>query len=227
MSQCLVVKKEISPSEFKVNPFPGVFIDIEGLDGSGQSTQIQLLRKTLDLKETNYLLTKEPNEGCYLGKEIRQILKKEKEMENPLRLQEMFVDNRRDHLKKIITPQLKNNGMVITDRYLWSTVAYGSLGIDPQQTLKMNQDFILPDMTFFIKTSPKECIRRMNASRPSLEYFEELDKLKKVYKTYLNLSKRFKDNIMVINGEDKEEKIAAKILNFLSHHPKFRRLTSF
>ncbi len=221
------LEKGITSSEFEVNPFPGFFIDIEGLDGSGQSTQIQLLKKELDLKGISYLLTKEPNEDCYLGREIRQILKKEKKVESPLKLQEMFVDNRRNHLKKIIIPQLKNNGMVITDRYLWSTVAYGSLDINPQQTLEMNKDFILPDMTFFIKTSPQECMRRMKTSRSSLEYFEELDKLKKVYETYLNLSKKFKDNIMVINGEDKEEKIAEKILNFLSHHPKFQKLTSF
>jgi len=218
------LKKGITSSEFEVNPFPGVFIDIEGLDGSGQSTQIQLLIQALDLKGISFLITKEPNEAYYLGKEIRQILKKEKKMESPLKLQEMFVENRRDHLKRLIIPQLKNNGMVITDRYLWSTVAYGSLGISPQQTLKMNKNFILPDITFFIKTSPQECMRRMKASRPSLEYFEELDKLKKVYKTYLSLSKKFKDNIIGINGEDKEEKIAEKILDFLSHHPKFRRL---
>jgi len=227
MSPCSTVKKQISLRKFKVNPFPGFFIDIEGLDGSGQSTQIQLLKKVLDLKGINYLLTKEPNEDCYLGKEIRQILKKEKKVENPLKLQEMFVDNRKDHLKRVIIPELKKDGLVIIDRYLWSTVAYGSLGIDPQQTLKMNRDFILPDMTFFIKTSPQECMRRMKASRSSLEYFEELDKLKKVYETYLNLSKRFKDNITVISGEDKEEKIAEKILNFLSRHPKFQRLTAF
>jgi len=227
MSPCSTVKKQISLREFKVNPFPGFFIDIEGLDGSGQSTQIKLLITTLGLKGIIPLLTKEPNEDCYLGKEIRQILKKEKEMESPLKLQEMFVDNRKDHLKKIIIPQLKDNGVVITDRYLWSTVAYGSLDISPQQTLRMNKDFILPDITFFIKTSPQECMRRMKASRSSLEYFEELDKLKKVYETYLDLSKKFKDNIIVVNGKDKEEKIAEKILNFLSHQPKFQRLTAF
>jgi len=218
------LKKGITPREFKVNPFPGVFIDIEGLDGSGQSTQIQLLRQVLDLKGISFLITKESNEAYYLGKEIRQILKKEKKMESPLKLQEMFVENRRDHLKRLIIPKLKNNGVVITDRYLWSTVAYGSLSIDYQQTLKMNKDFILPDITFLIETSPQECMRRMKASRSSLEYFEELDKLKKVYKTYLNLAREFKDNIIIINGEDKEEKIAGEILDILNYNPKFKRL---
>src|SRR4030042_2868637 len=113
------LKKGISSNEFEVNPFPGVFIDIEGLDGSGQSTQIQSLNEALILKGIIPLVTKEPNEGCYLGKEIRQILKKEKEMENPLKLQQMFVDNRQDHLKRVIIPKLKKRGLIITDRYLW------------------------------------------------------------------------------------------------------------
>jgi len=218
------LKKGITPREFKVNPFPGVFIDIEGLDGSGQSTQIQLLIQALDLKGISFLITKEPNEDCCLGKEIRQIVKKEKEMESPLKLQQMFVNNRQDHLKRVIIPKLKKSELVITDRYLWSTVAFGSLNIEPRQTLKMNKDFILPDITFFIKTSPQECMRRMKASRPSLEYFEELDKLKKVYKTYLNLARKFKDNIIIVNGEDKEEKIAGEILDILNYNPKFKRL---
>src|SRR4030042_2754951 len=184
MSRCSIVKKEISSSEFKVNPFPGFFIDIEGLDGSGQSTQVQLLRKVLDLKGITSLVTKEPNEDCYLGKEIRQILRKKEKVESPLKLQQMFVDNRQDHLKRIIIPNLKKGVLVITDRYLWSNVAFGSIDLDKERLLDLNKDFILPELTIFIKVAPEICLARIAKEREGVELFEKEEKLKRVWKTY-------------------------------------------
>ncbi|MCJ7804949.1 dTMP kinase [Patescibacteria group bacterium] len=217
--------KEINPSEFKVNPFRGFFIDIEGLDGSGQSTQIQLLSKTLDLKGIAPLVTKEPNEGCYLGKEIRQILKKEKEMESPLKLQEMFVDNRQDHLKRIIIPKLKNGGLVITDRYLWSNVAFGSIDLDKKWLLDLNKDFILPDLTIFIKVAPEICLVRITKEREGVELFEKEEKLKRVWKTYQWIVAKYGwTQIHLVDGEQEREKVTQDILQIILRQPKFKRL---
>jgi len=100
-------------------------MDIEGLDGCGQSTQIQLLVQRLARLGTSAVLTKEPAEDCLSGPEIRQILKKEKPApKNQIELQKMFVANRKDHLQKVIIPALADGKMVITDRYFWSTVAF-------------------------------------------------------------------------------------------------------
>lgn len=225
MFQCLVVKKEISSSEFKANPFPGFFIDIEGLDGSGQSTQVHLLRKTLDLKGINPLLTKEPNEDCYLGKEIRQILRKTKKLESPLKLQQMFVNNRQDHLKKIIIPELKKGGLVITDRYLWSNVAFGSIDSGKERLLNLNKDFILPDLTIFIRVAPEICLARITKEREGVELFEKEEKLKRVWKTYQWLVTKYGwTQIYAVDGEQRREKVAQDILQIILKQPKFKRL---
>lgn len=225
MSQYLVVKKEISSSEFKVNPFPGFFIDIEGLDGSGQSTQIRLLTRALDSKGMTSLVTKEPNEDCYLGKEIRQVLRKEKKLESPLKLQQMFVDNRQDHLKKIIIPELKKGGLVITDRYLWSNVAFGSINSDKERLLDLNKDFILPDLTIFIKVAPEICLARITKEREGVELFEKEEKLKRVWKTYQWLVIKYGwTQIYTVDGEQKREKVAQDILQIILKQPKFKRL---
>ncbi len=215
------IEKGSFAPEFKTNPYPGLFVDIEGLDGCGQSTQIQLLNKQLLKNGIHPVLTKEPVEDCALGKEIRQILKKEKQAEAPLKLQEMFVVNRKDHLEKIVAPSLKSGGMVITDRYFWSTIAFGSLDISSMDLLKMNQNFIIPDITIFLDVHPQESLRRIITSRPLTEFFERQEKLEKVYQTYHWLADKFKEKIIVIPGERKKEEIASEIFSLIGNHPKF------
>jgi len=218
------IEKEHSLLEFKTNPYPGLFIDIDGLDGSGQSTQIELLNKRLYKEAITPVLTKEPAEDCCCGQEIRQILRKERQAENPLKLQEMFVANRKDHLERVIVPSLKNGGVVITDRYLWSTITYGSLDIPAVELIKMNQDFILPDITVFLDVSPQECLKRITNNRPSQEFFVELEKMEKIHKAYKWLTEQFSNNITVVNGEREMEEIAREISNIIRVHPKFSSL---
>ncbi len=105
----------------------GKFIVFEGLDGSGQSTQAQLLKNYLE-KEKNIspVLTKEPTRETPIGVLIRQVIQKEISV-SPTALQLLFCADRSEHLEKVIKPALENGQWVISDRYFYSTMAFGSL----------------------------------------------------------------------------------------------------
>lgn len=100
------------------NSYKGKFIVFEGLDGSGQSTQSGLLRDFLIKKGYKVLLTKEPTLNSKFGKKIKRVLNK-KERVSAKKLQELFTQDRKEHLEKTIIPALKKGEIVISDRYFF------------------------------------------------------------------------------------------------------------
>lgn len=186
-----------------------MFIVFEGLDGSGQSTQAQLLKDYLK-KEKNIsaVLTKEPT-SAPIGALIRQVLKKEVSI-SPAALQLLFCADRSEHLEKIIKPALKNGQWVVSDRYFCSTMAYGSLDLDIDWLIKINEDFLKPDVIFLLKVRPQVCLERIDKNRDKREFFEESEKLKKVWQTYEILSQKF-SNIKIIDGEKNIEEVFEEI----------------
>ncbi|TRZ64934.1 MAG: dTMP kinase [Spirochaetia bacterium] len=188
----------------------GKFIVFEGLDGSGQSTQAQLLKDYLEKeKNISVLLTKEPTNEPPIGVLIRQVLKKEISA-SPAALQLLFCADRSEHLEKIIKPAIEKGQWVISDRYFYSTMAYGSLGSNIDWLIKINEDFLKPDITFLLKVNAEICVKRIDENRGKREFFEENEKLKKVWQTYEILSKRFSD-IKIIDGEKSVVEVADDI----------------
>ena len=195
------------------NKFPGKFIVIEGLDGSGSSTQI--FRVTDFLKESGKKIhiTKEPTNNL-IGGLIRGQLSGDWKS-SPECLQLLFAADRAHHLEKEIIPLLKKGVTVISDRYFFSTVAFGSAEIkDRKWLININDRFILPDLTILIKVSPEICIKRMRESRFRIELFEERKKLEKTWRGYEKLAKEF-DNIKIVNGERNIQEISYEILNLI------------
>ncbi len=209
--------------EMEINPYPGLFIDIEGLDGSGESTQVARLGKRF--REMSLLVheTSEPIEKYQDGEAIRMALRK-RLIIGPRTLQTMFTVNRSDHLDFGIEPRLEKNISVIIARYLWSTVAFGSLEMEKSKLLQMNQGFPLPDLSFFLKVSPEECLQRRIREGKKLEYFEELEKMKKIWPAYEWLNQQFPEITFIIDGERKEKEIGLEISRIVSSHPKFDQL---
>ena len=120
---------------------------------------------------------------------------------SPECLQLLFTADRAHHLEKGIIPLLKKGITVICTRYILSTLAYGNLGVkDEKWLVEINKKFIWPNITFFLKVSPKTCIQRIKKERFHKELFEKEEKLRKVYKNYLKFVKKFK-NTHIINGE--------------------------
>jgi len=194
----------------KENSHKGKFIVFEGLDGSGQSTQAQLLKDYLEKdKKVSVVLTKEPTNEPPIGVLIHQILKKEISV-SPAALQLLFCADRSEHLEKVIKPALKKNTYVISDRYFYSTIAYGSLDLDIDWLIEINKPFLIPDIVFLLKVRPRVCLERINKSRDKREFFEESEKLKKVWQTYEILSQKF-SNIKIIDGEKNIEEVFEEI----------------
>ncbi|MEK7061708.1 MAG: dTMP kinase, partial [Patescibacteria group bacterium] len=164
--------------------YPGKFIVIEGLDGSGKSAQIELLVNFLEEIGRKVILTKEPTIDSEAGKKIKQVLIGEVKIE-PLELQSLYVQDRKEHLEKKVIPALKEGKFVVSSRYAFSTFAYGaSDGLDMDLLIKMNEQFLLPDLTIIIDVLPESCILRIESRGEPKELFEKKEKLTKVNEFY-------------------------------------------
>lgn len=188
----------------------GIFIAFEGLDGSGQETQIGLLEKYLRLRGEKVYLTSEPSHNL-IGGLLRSLLRSHWKMSN-VGLQLLYCADRAHHLESEIRPMTEKGSHVISSRYFFSTMAFGSLNADLKWLEAINEKFPEPDLTIFLDVPPKECMRRINGSRMSKEIFEKEQKLKEVYKTYQKIShdKRWK-SFTAVNGNRPIEAIAEDI----------------
>ncbi|MBI4014601.1 MAG: dTMP kinase [Candidatus Aenigmarchaeota archaeon] len=177
-----------------------MFFVLEGLDGSGITTQAHLLKNYLAKKA---LLTKEPSDGL-IGGLIKSCLRKEWST-SPLALQMLFAADRAHHLESEIEPALKQGKIVISDRYMLSTYAFGAVGVDIATIKAINASFRKPDATIFIDTPPDVCVTRMSESRQHVELFEELDKLRKIRENYIRYIGEFPDAHIIDGNRPMEE----------------------
>jgi dTMP kinase len=185
-----------------------LFIAFEGLDGAGLSTQSNLLKNFLREKGYEVILTKEQTDAA-IGGLIRSILKKEFSA-SLLTLQLLFTADRAHHLQTEIEPALKQGKIVITDRYLFSTIAFGALEIDFEFLKMINSKFRLPDITIFLDASPEVCRERLKKDRLQLQLFEDVEKAKKVRENYLKLQNEF-PNFFVVDAYRSVEKVAKDV----------------
>lgn len=183
---------------------PGKLIVIEGLDGSGLTTQATLLRNYFMSKNKTTLLTKEPTEGL-IGGLIKACLRKEWKT-TPLTLQTLFAADRNHHLETEIIPSLKQGKTVICDRYILSSLAFGVIDVPIKTLNQLNKDFPKPNMTFIIDTQPKICIERIKRSRPHVEIYEEEQKLQQIRRNFLTLKNYFPETYM-IDGNREPDKV--------------------
>ncbi len=167
------------------NPYPGIFIVIEGIDGSGKSSQIDLVARWLKefgVHGNAVLTTHEPYTSPF-GLEARAILEgKQKPPKDPLLFQELYVRDRKEHLARIIIPHLEKKGAVLLcDRYFFSTFTYGmAQGISFDALMRLHErilggTFIIPDATFIIDLDPEMALLRVTNREGGhpLEYFEK------------------------------------------------------
>lgn len=202
------------------NEYPGKFIVFEGLDGSGQSTQVELFSKFLSspaqkrlLKHKGVHVTKEPTPGLIGGLIRAQLTHVWKS--SPESLQLLFAADRLYHLEKEIIPLLKKGVTVICDRYFFSTVAFGNVDVqDRPWLLSINEKTLSPDLVILLKVSPKTCIERIRENRHSVELFEREKILEKVWETYSWLAKKF-SYTRIVDGEKPIEHVSEAIQNIL------------
>ena len=191
----------------------GIFIVVDGIDGSGKSEIIKMLHNYLFSKHKKYriLTTREPTNGVY-GSKIRQMLKYENDPKsNRKQLMELFIKDRKEHLKNIIEPFLKNSdrhelNIVICDRYYYSTIAFQSAqGLDIKLLTEKNKKFRTPDIAFILDIEPTLALERINYRKK--EKFEQLNFMKKIRENYLKLPKLLDDNIKIIDSSKTLNKV--------------------
>lgn len=202
-----------------------MFISFEGLDFSGKSTQVELLKKYFVSKGEDVLLIREPG-GTSISEKIRDILldKKNSQMNIETELL-LFTASRAQLVNEVIIPALNEGKIVISDRFHDSSIAYQSYGRGISLDFVMNlQNYIIrnvvPALTFFIDVNIKEMFNRKNGILPfDLDRIELSDELfyNKVRNGYLEIAKR-EERFILINGTDSIEDIhnfiLKKVLNY-------------
>ena len=195
----------------------GIFIVVDGMDGSGKSEMVKLLHNYLFSKNKGYriLTTREPTNGTY-GKEIREILTRENDpRENAEKLLDLFIKDREEHVNSIVIPFLKkSNGeevnIVVCDRYYYSTIAFQSTqGLDVKLLVEKNKKFPKPDAAFIMDVKPEIALERIKLREK--EKFEQLDFMKKLRKKFLELPKLLDDKIIIIDASKEIHKVFEKV----------------
>jgi len=189
----------------------GTFIVFEGPDGCGTTLHTKMLADNLG-EDFEVLTTFEPTDGP-IGRQIRTILHSGEEL-SPGPLQELFTKDRAWHLEQIIKPALNEGKIVITDRYLQSTIAYGqALGLPLEWLKDLNKDFIQPDMIFLLLPPYEVCADRMGR-RDKLDSLEKESIQHKVYDSYRALAEE-DSSIHVIDSSGKKEEVSDEIYSIV------------
>jgi len=162
------------------------FIVLEGIDGCGKGTQVDLLKGFLIEKGFDVWHTTEPTDGeC--GRQIRAILRGELPHPGALEFQNLYVKDREQHVREI-REQLQEGKLVLCDRYLYSTLAYGMAEeIAFEQLLELNNKFPRPELMVWLEIAPERAMERLQQAR-KLDWFEKLSTLQKVHRGYARMA---------------------------------------
>jgi dTMP kinase len=187
----------------------GIFIVLDGLDGSGKSEMIKVLHNYLS-ENCNVLMTMEPSDGRY-GKEIREILANEKDPQiNGQKMLDLFIKDREEHLKNEVIPFLNklNDGtnVVISDRYYYSTIAFqATQGLDVGMLIELNTEFLKPDVAFVMDIKPEVALERIKDREK--EKFENIKFMTQLREKFLKLPELLTDNIKVIDASRSKDEV--------------------
>ncbi len=200
-----------------------MFITFEGGEGSGKSTAIHRLEQSLKALGKKVIITREPG-GTPIGEEIREvILNKANTNMDPWTEALLYAASRRQHVIEKIRPALKEGTIVISDRYLDSSLAYqgGARGLGVDEVLALNQfaiDGLYPDLTIFFDIAPKEGLSRIskNAEREVNRLdLENMSFHEKVRASFLELKKRFPERIHIIDASLSPDEVFEEIRNLI------------
>ena len=209
----------------------GFFLSMEGLDGSGKTTQADLLEKSLRQYGYTVLRTREPG-GCAISEDIRRIILDPENMEMCASCEALlYAAARAQHVEQIIRPAVERGMVVLSDRFVDSSVAYQGggreLGIETAQQLNAPAvGDMLPDATVYLAIDHTTALnRRLNASTPDRLEMEDSAFYERVQKTYERLIRENRKRFLVVDAERYIDSIArdvfAVVLNRLE--PDFRR----
>jgi dTMP kinase len=189
-----------------------MFVSFEGADGSGKSTQAELLRETLAAEGCEVVLTREPG-GTELGERARELVLNGPQMGGWAEAA-LYAASRAEHVEEVIRPALDRGAIVVSDRYIDSSLAYQGvargLGIDAVLQLNLAvTGGLLPDVTFLLLIDPNVAAGRYdNSDRLELEGAALQGKVDMAYRS---LAERFPERIVTVDADRPADQIRDEI----------------
>lgn len=201
----------------------GLFITFEGIDGSGKSTQINLLEENLIKRKQKVLSTREPG-GTFLGEQIRDLLKNNDAAACISSKAELllFLASRAQLVTELISPSIKQGTTVLCDRFTDSTLLYQ--GLSDLSSLKIIEKLnhfvcegLKPDITFLMDLPVEYSLDRMRSrnSQPDRIESKNQDFFEVIRQGYLDLSQKYSDRFVVLDATQKPETLSEIIFNVI------------
>lgn len=214
--------------DFRRNPYKGVYVALEGIDGSGKTTQVERLAQYFKNQGKEVITTREPRkEEGIIGDLIQKILLGKTQIP-PVAFQYLFSADREIHHEELVIPSLQAGKVVISDRCFWSAIPYGLLDrkseldentieymLAAQSILSMYHQFVVPDYTFYLDIPLDSAIKRIDKTNEEREIYEDKEKLEKTIKGYNWLLKEFSKEFIVIDAMRPMEGVTEEIVRVI------------
>lgn len=201
------------------------FIVLEGIDGAGTSTQLNLLKNRLSPEKTVY--TAEPT-TLSTGRFLRSVLRGDEKL-TPETTAFLFAADRQEHVYGTggIVESCTSGKLVISDRYVFSSLAYQSITCGEELPRKLNQDFPLPEYLFFFGITPQASLKRIE-KRDVTEIYEKKDFLEATARQYEKIISYYETlqtgmHIIRLDATESIEKLSEKIWTVLQEMPILQR----
>ena len=190
----------------------GTFICLEGLDGCGKTTQAKLLARRLKTKY-EAIYTAEPSRG-QIGKFIKKRYLHASTRGSTVVEALLFAADRVEHLKNEVAPALERGKIVVSDRYVFSSLAYqGAAGIDLEWIESVNKHAFRPDLALFIDVDPKTVVGRLKQKKSVMENLETQLKVQQIYSKYVE-----NGALVRIDGNKSKREVAKAIWQAVNDH---------
>jgi dTMP kinase len=195
----------------------GIFISFEGSEGSGKSTQARLLSDWLRTQGISTILTREPG-GTPIGERIREVLLSPDHREmDPITELFLYLASRRQHIKELIEPSLKEGKIVITDRFSDSTMAYQGYGrgLDLSLIESLNRTAtggLSPDLTIVLDVDVREGLSRNLGIKSDRLEIEDIEFHEKVRRGFIEIAKKEPKRVFIVETKNGIEKTHDEIL---------------
>lgn len=197
----------------------GLFITMEGPDGSGKSTQIQYMKEYFEANHIPCLFTREPG-GTPISEKLRSIIL-DKENAEMCDMAEalLYAASRAQHVEELIKPALEAGTVVVCDRFIDSSIAYQGYGRELGDAVRVINEYAIcgcmPDVTFLMELDPSIGKSRINADVQDRLELEKIEFHNRVFEGYKEIAELYADRFVCVNAARTKEEIRADIIGHL------------